>query len=468
MEQVRRVELLPKQMQFCTCNARRVLYSGAFGAGKSFAIAAKVAQRASHPGAREGLCRKTLESLKKTTLKTLLEGDGEIPPLLPVGTYTHNKSEKTIRLNNGGEILYFGLDAVSGATQSKIGSLNLSGCGIDEWVELTERETIELGGRIRVQVPGLVNQLYGGCNPSTPSHFLARDFGLALDYQCKEDHEAIRTRTPDNFTLQADYVEDLSRMTGLMRKRFYEGLWVGSEGLVYDRWDRERHVMVLDDSFDETRRVLALDDGFTNPFVLLVLQVDGDGRVHLRHEHYGRRMSVPEKLGVVREHYSDGDEVVCDPSAAQLIAAMRDDGIEATGARRGVMDRGTGKREAQDALHGVLAGIARMSAYLEDPGDGMPRLTVHPDCVNFIREMESYEWEENRQALGDDVYKDKPKKENDHGLDACRYGITHLDRAGYVGAVVARPNQEETQTDKPKKSVRVLFQEKRADSNWGF
>src|SRR5574343_599291 len=58
-------------------------------------------------------------------------------------------------------------------------------------------------------------------------------------------------------------------------------------------------------------------------------------------------------------------------------------------------------------------------------GDGLPRLTVNPDCKNTINEFESYIWKPN---------KDEPVKENDHAMDAIRYGYLGLD-AGRVSAV---------------------------------
>lgn len=65
-------KLFRKQIEFVTATERHVVQSGGFGSGKSDALCVKLVSRASRPGAREGLVRKTLESLKKSTLKTLL------------------------------------------------------------------------------------------------------------------------------------------------------------------------------------------------------------------------------------------------------------------------------------------------------------------------------------------------------------------------------------------------------------
>ena len=118
-----KVQLLPKQLLFMEdMHTRHLLYSGAFAAAKSRALCWKLFVRASRKGAVEFLCRKTLVSLKKSTLKTLLEPDGDLPPVLEPGTYTHNKSEGIIRINGGGQIMYFGLD-----DPNKLGSVNGTG-----------------------------------------------------------------------------------------------------------------------------------------------------------------------------------------------------------------------------------------------------------------------------------------------------------------------------------------------------
>ena len=91
-----RHSLLPKQFDFVKSEAREVLYSGAYAAGKTRALCYRLVSRAQVEGSREGICRKHLVTLKASTLRTLLEPDGTAPPVLPAGSYQHNKSEKVI------------------------------------------------------------------------------------------------------------------------------------------------------------------------------------------------------------------------------------------------------------------------------------------------------------------------------------------------------------------------------------
>ena len=382
--------LLPGQWEFVRATDRYLLQSAGFGTGKTFGLCAKLLARASKKNAREGLLRQTLVSLKASTLKTLLEGDGDQPPMLPKGSYTHNKQDKIIRIKGGGEIVYFGLD-----DPANLGSLNLTGCAFDECEQVKHAAWVWAMGRCRVTVPGLPNQVYGATNPGPPSHWLVDLFGLALGKQAQPGHRVIRSMPEENHHLPADYIESLRNLTGLARKRYYLGEWAGSEGLVYENFDRETHVR--ERSGPWARTLIGIDEGFTNPFVCLLIRIDGDGRFHVEREHYQSKMTRDPKREVVKR-FSAGEDieaVIVDPSAAELIEVLRQDG-----------------HNVVEADNSVLPGIHRVRARLDKQADGMPRYTMDPACENGLREFESYEFKEGT---------DQPKKEMDHFCDCVRY-----------------------------------------------
>jgi PBSX family phage terminase large subunit len=410
-----RFKALPKQKTFLRSEARYALYSGAVGSGKTTALCLRSLMRACMPGAREGLCRKYLSDLKATTLKTLLEGDGGMPPILPPGTYEHHKSDKIIRIHGGGEICYFGIVDAS-ESKSKIGSRNLTGCGIDQAEELAVADWSAINDRCRVPVAGLNAQVYAACNPGPPSHFLAERFGLALGHQCWKDHEAVTTAAADNTHLPPEYLASLNLRTGLAHKRFVLGLWVGSDGLVYDRWDRSAHVR--DDEREPGRVIIGVDDGYTNPFVALRCHIDGDGRIHIAEEVYERNLVPEDRVERIKALAPPNvaESVIVDPSAADLIEMLRRAGYHVIAANNEVFD-----------------GIGRVQQRLELPGDGRYRLTVDPRCRNTMTEFETYEWKDG---------KDEPIKTSDHAMDAIRYVVAQLDGASDGGASVVYHTRE--------------------------
>ena len=396
-----RLEVLPQQLRFLTSDAREVLYSGAFGAGKTRAICLRCAMRASVQGAREGLCRKTVVALKRSTLKTLLEPDGLLPAILPEGSYEYKKIDGEIKIHGGGSIMLFGME-----DSARIASMNLSGVAVDEAVELTEQDWNMLRGRIRLQLPKMRNQIYGACNPSTPQHFLAKRFGLAGGHKPQPNCEAITTTSRDNWFLPKDYVEDLESMTGVARKRYVEGIWCGSDGLVYDQWDEAKFVVdEVPDSFD--RMLVGMDYGYNNPSVLLLIGIK-DATMYVIDEWYERH-KLEEQVIAEAKRLRELHPIECfvvDPSCAGVRASMRNVGLDAV-----------------PADNAVFSGIQTVSARLANDPSGKPRLRVHQRCSNLLREFGSYEW----MSKQDGSMKDQPKKEHDHALDALRYAVVYTD-----------------------------------------
>lgn len=429
---------LPKQIDFLKAGETEVLFSGAVRAGKSFVLCLKTVMRAMKPGAREVLVRKTLKALKSTTLKTLLEGDGKTPPILPPGTYTHHKADQTIKLRGGGEIVYFGLvNEGEDHTQKRIGSVTASGVNVDEATELVEKDVQMLVSRPSIKLDGLPMQMNLACNPGPPSHFLAKRFAPVGSGYSKPllGCRCICTQTSENTFLPPEYLENINRESGtLWHRRFVLGLWCGSDGLVYDRWDRQIHVMDIPGSFK--RYVVGCDDGYTNPFCALLAGVDGDGRIHVMSEVYKTGLVASERVERVKKliksiptppdeeensGYSGGspsaqnntkpkekkppecESVVYDPSAADLGAEMRRGGMHCVAADNAVFD-----------------GICGVQSRLKVLGDGRPRITISPSCENTIMEMETYEWSKSAR-------REEPNKKNDHAMDALRYLCRYID-----------------------------------------
>ena len=208
---------------FVASTASRVLYSGAFGAGKTIALCTKSLKLAQdYPGNFGYVCRKTRASLTLSTLSTFLEM--VCPRELIV---SHNKELGLITLGNGSRILFGGLD-----DPLKLGSLSPAGLGfvgIDESIETTEDDWKMLEGRLRL--PGVPHQIFAATNPGPPSHYLYRMF-----FQDKRG-EVYQASSRDNKDLPADYLARLDEFEGVYRERYVLGLWTGLEGLVYSSFD---------------------------------------------------------------------------------------------------------------------------------------------------------------------------------------------------------------------------------------
>lgn len=215
----------PQQAEFFWSEASEILYSGAFGAGKSRILCEKALDLAqSYPGAPLALVRKVKASIAATTKMTFLR-DVLLPSHQP---FRQNKTEDWVELPNGSRITFFGLDAdPDTGVPSKVGSFDGAWIGVDEAVELDEGDWVMLEGRLRSQaVP--FRQLAAATNPGDPLHWLIRRF-----QEPTPRRRLWHASTFDNAFLPADYLDRMAALTGIYRSRYAEGLWVAVEGALW-------------------------------------------------------------------------------------------------------------------------------------------------------------------------------------------------------------------------------------------
>jgi phage terminase large subunit len=419
MPEVQEIRLLPHQYEFVVSDDPWLLSDGGRGSGKTRGMATKIAMRAQNPGAREGVYRQKLIDLRTTLIRTMLEGDGVAPPVLTPGTYTHNQTTKTIKMHGGGEIVYNGMDQGDVSRQfgstGRGSSMNLSGAWFEEWVEIPEPVMLQIALSVRLKIPGMTIQKGGICNPASDRHYLARRFGIAAGSEPEKGHRRIVAPASQNWHNPPEFFDELRALTGVARERYWFGKWVGSDGLVFDRWNRDVHVR--EDSRPPKRLIIGVDSGYTDPFAAVRLHIDSDRRMHASEEVYETQLTPTEQVARVAAMVA-GEEatVVVDSAEPGLIEMMNRAGLHAVPAQKG---KGS-----------IMHGIQLIQDRLTVQGDKLPRFTVDPVCVNLIREFESYEWKPDAGG----VLRDRPKDGDDHMPDAVRYATMHLD--GGVAAEV--------------------------------
>jgi PBSX family phage terminase large subunit len=389
-----RHKLLPKQAELIRSTERHSLYSGAVGSGKSRALCIDALMHcAGNPRARYGLFRKTLVALKKSTLKTLLEGDGMAPPVLPPGSYTHNKNDCEVKIRGGGSILYSGVE-----TPESVRSMNLSRAGFDEVTEATFDDYSAVDDRVRLDI-GQPLCVKSASNPGTPSHWMAGLMGLSPGSSGpKPGCRLILTRTSDNTHLPAAYIESFARHEGTVYyRRMFLGEWCGSDGLVYTRFDRDANVRHTDRP--PKRRVLGVDWGHVDPFVILDVHIDSDRNMHVAREYYETGLDSGEMIERVKAWADSDTPAVVDSSRPEFVLALQHAGVNA---RASIKGQGS-------VVHGINLVQTRLN-------EGT--LTLDPCCTNTVREFETYEWAKNRDGL-----KDEPRDANNHAMDALRYVV---------------------------------------------
>jgi hypothetical protein len=170
----------------------------------------------------------------------------------------------------------------------------------------------------------------------------------------------------------------------------------------------------------------SVDWGFTNPGVMQVWAVDGDGRMYLVHEVYRTGKLIEwwaERGRAIKAHF--GPECfVCDPSEPAYIERFIRSGLYAVPANN---DVAPGIQEVQSRLAVQPDGRPRLMMYAGALADRDESLVEarKPCCTR--EELDVYSWPKG--ADGRPV-KEVPVKVNDHGADAMRYACMWLKTRG--------------------------------------
>ncbi len=414
-------DFFPEQGEFVGSAADEVLFSGAWGAGKSLSLCAKALMLSlRYPGNRGGLFRKEFKALKATTLITLLEGDGRTGPVLPPEYIAkHHKTEATIRLKNGSTILYGGLD-----NPGWILSLNIGWFAVDQIEQLTEQDYNMLLGRLRHPVPS-VRQGFGACNPEAPTHWLYQRFF----HKKPPGTHAITANTFSNPYLPDDYVARLKKLKGVYRLRYVEGKWIAFEGMIYDNFEPTTHIIDPFEIPHDWPRYRVIDFGYRNPFVCQWWAVSPDDIYYMYREIYMTHRLVSEHAKEI-QHL---EEVGLDDEGNEIWRERP----ERSWADHDAEDRATLEANGiytRPAIKDVSPGIQAVYERLNIGEDGKAgiyffrnalveidqHLEAEEKPVSSLDEIQSYAWKKPGPGR---PTKEEPVKENDHGMDAMRYFV---------------------------------------------
>lgn len=316
----------------------------------------------------------------------------------------------------GREIMLIG--ANNEQARTKIQGLTLVGAYVDEASTLPESFFNMLYSRLSLAGA----RMWLTSNPEGPGHWLLvkwlRRAQLWIDRDGKrhvnDSDDALNLhrvtfKLDDNPNLDPLYVADLKKSyTGLWYRRYIGAEWVAADGAVYDCWEPDRHVIAYD-QLPAMSRILGLgcDWGTTNPSAGILLGLGVDNRLYAVDEWWMKKPQdgaayPPGQQSESLRGWLDAldarpEWVILDPSAAAFRWQLYNDGLN-----------------AQPADNSVINGILQVSTLL-----ARGQLVISDRCVNLIRELPSYSWDDKATAKGEDA----PMKIDDHACDALRYVV---------------------------------------------
>ena len=408
---------LPWQIKPWRDKSPVILLTGSAGGGKSRLAGEKIhAYCLKYPGATGVMLRKTRESMTNSTV--LFMDRGVIGRDDGIRFFS---SKSRFEYDNGSILAYGGMK--NEEQREQIRSIGQDGsvdiCWMEEANKFTEDDFNEVLARMRGTAAPW-RQVILSTNPDAPTHWIKKrliDGGEATVYY---------SGALDNPHNPEGYVDQLQRLTGVLKSRLVDGKWVQAEGAIYDGFDESIHLI---DPFripDDWRVICSIDFGYTNPFVCQWWAIDHDERMYLYREIYMTRRTV-------RVH-------------AKKIHELTDCKVEMVVADHDAEDRATLEENeiyTDIADKRVSPGIQAVQERLKVQPDGKPRLfvmrgaTVEEDWrlvdekrpTSTLDEFSAYVW-------NDKVAKDEPLKINDHGMDAMRYAAMYLDGANAGPAVI--------------------------------
>lgn len=406
-----------------------IIADGAIRSGKTVCMSLSFVMwsMASFNGQNFAMCGKTIGSFRRNVLfwlKLMLKSRGY--------RVADHRLDNLVEISRGNVTNYFyifgGKDERS---QDLIQGITLAGVFCDEVALMPESFVNQATGRCSVDG----SKYWFNCNPDGPYHWfkvnwIDKAVGFLGKKKVKELREAaaaageelnlknllyVHFTMDDNLSLSEEIKARYRSMySGVFFKRYIMGLWAMAEGIIYDMFDPEKHVVDVEalaeaykantgHDFWTEECYVSCDYGTQNPTAFLLWNKAADKKWYCRREYYysGREKGHQK----TDKEFSDDltkwlgglsiRSVILDPAAASFKAQLEKDGYKV-------------KKAKNDVLDGI-----RFVATLLNQGSFL----IDESCTNLIKEFASYIWDAKAAERGED----KPVKEHDHALDALRY-----------------------------------------------
>lgn len=398
-----------------------IIADGAIRSGKTISMSLSYVLWAMtrFTGQNFGMCGKTIGSFRRNVLfwlKLMLRSRG-------YKVADHRADNLVIVTRHGVENYFYIFGGKDERSQDLIQGITLAGVFFDEVALMPESFVNQATGRCSVDD----SKYWFNCNPDGPYHwFKAGWIDKAIGYVGKEkarklQEEAARAgkeadlkkllyvhfTMDDNLSLSEEIkTRYRSNYSGVFFKRYILGLWAMAEGIIYDMFSEERHVMRITEFFRKLvdgGRYVSIDYGTQNATVFLLWNKGYDKKWYCIREYYysgrdkGTQKTDSEYAYDLKMWLEDTKikAIIVDPAAASFIAELRKRGYTVIKGKNDVLD-----------------GIRLVASLLQNG-----QLVFADNCQGTIKEFGSYIWDEKAAERGED----KPVKQHDHGMDAVRY-----------------------------------------------
>ena len=417
-----------KQRLFMRAREKYVIFGGARGGGKSWAVRWKaVLLCAKYPGIRVLIMRKSYPELLENHIKPL--------QIQLAGVARYNSLTHEIRFPNGSSIKF--MFCAKDSDLMKIQGHEYDVIAIDEATQMTEYQIKTVMACLR-GANSFPKRMYMTCNPGGPGHqYIKRlkDRRFRSD-ENPADYVFIQSLVTDNKALmekQPDYVEQLKAQPPKQREAWLHGNWDVYEGQFFEEFrddpahyaDRKfTHVIPPFEPPPGWRMYRSFDWGYAKPFSCGWWTVDPDGVFYRILELYGCRQDHGEDVPNEGVKWID-DKIFAEIARIERehpwlkgkrVQGVADPSIWA-GAENGVSRYDTAVRHRvyfEKGNNDRIPGWMQCHYRLAFDGNGYPMMYVFNTCRAFIRTVPLLQFD-------DHVAEDLDSTMEDHAADEWRY-----------------------------------------------
>jgi len=401
------------QTDFLAAPERDVLYGGAAGGGKSYAMLIdplRYAHRASH---RALILRRSMPELRE-----LIDKSRELYPRAFPGC-KYREVEKLWNFPSGAKVEFGFLER--DADVYRYQGQAYSWIGFDEITHLpTEFGWNYLASRLRTTDPEIMPYMRCTANPGgVGAHWVKKRYILpsppneSFKGEDGLTRKFIPARLDDNPYLAEDgrYEEMLKALPDIQRKQLLEGNWEIAEGAAFTEFDTAAHVVTPFDIPIGWERIKGIDYGYASESACVWGTVDpSDGTLIIYRELYRKGLTGEDLGNMIAEMEAQ------DPFAVAGVldtAAWAKTGTTGPTVGESLMRVGHKLRRADKNR---IQGKIQIHEYLKIQQSGRPRLQIFNTCPNLIRELQSIPLDRSNPE-------DVDTHASDHAYDALRYLI---------------------------------------------
>ena len=402
------------QTDFLAAAEKDVLYGGAAGGGKSFAMLIDPLRYCHITAHRALILRRSMPELRE-----LIDKSRELYPKAFPGA-KFKEVEKLWSFPSGAKIEFGFLER--DADVYRYQGQAYSWIGFDEITHLpTEFGWNYLASRLRTTDPALPTYLRCTANPGgVGAHWVKKRYVEPSDYnKTFVGHDGltrkfIPARLQDNPFLAEDgeYERMLQSLPAVQRKQLLEGNWDISEGAAFAEFDPNIHVIPPFDIPTWWERTKGIDYGYASESCCLWAAVDPEDKTIIVYRELYQKGLTGEALG----------DRITDLEMNELKSVT---GVLDTSAwsRTGYTGPTIGEilikkgHKLRRADKNRIAGKIQIHEHLrQNKETGRPRLQITSSCVNLIKELQSL-------PLASSNPEDVDTHSADHAYDALRYMI---------------------------------------------